>query len=335
MNDKKLFVGGYYSDLEMRKNIKDRKLFVGGYYDDRIFDEKFEGKTDFDKNIDTYTFDEVMKLSFVENVITDYEENSPNKITWDNLSLPHQIIKIVDYVATDEIAGLSYFTNEVDATNYKDAVIKEIKEIESETYFSHRQENSLGIFNEVWKVFDKDEIIIGKSILYKDWKFKIVSYHELYKQYYITITHDNKLIEGVFIETKYLTHDMFYNEIKRLYKVFKNDNHNSGNINIIIQLGNKVQLIPNTKLSDDYFGIAGQIVKCQQELEQKRVDGNLKFTGKIIERYQVEFDIDKTNKKIFEMYKNNRICKSLWLTQDMFKILHRNYIFKNLDLGEF
>jgi len=110
--------------------------------------------------------------------------------------------------------------------------------------------------------------------------------------------------------------------------------NNTLNDEIVDYLGDKVEVIANETLVDDYFGLTGQIIQCKQELEQKRNKyGDLKFTGKILKLYQVRFDIDKSNKKIFDMYVQYKICPTLWITRDCFKILEDDYQFKNLIYG--
>jgi len=139
------------------KDIKDKKLFVGGYYDDRKFpDECFEGKTPFDDKIDTYSFDEVLKLGFVENV-KEYNAMFSLNGEWDNLTTAEQIIEIIDYVETDDIAGLVYFANGTDAEAYKNQVLEEIKEIEKRTFYAQQKQDEHGNFIEVWKLISTED----------------------------------------------------------------------------------------------------------------------------------------------------------------------------------
>lgn len=70
------------------------KLFVGGYYDDRIFDgEQFEGKTPFDKNIETYTLSEVLGLGFVEPIKEWFEENYEKE--WDKATKEEKVKAVI------------------------------------------------------------------------------------------------------------------------------------------------------------------------------------------------------------------------------------------------
>jgi len=204
--------------------MKDKKLFVGGYYDDRIFlDESFAGKTAFNKTIDTYTFDEVLKLAFIENVKENFDEKC-DITKWDDLSMAQQIIEICDYAQTDAIAGLTYCANEAFAEGYKNEVLDEILDIECETYYSHLEQDAQGNFNQVWILEQNENIEIGKSLTYKNLNFTIASYHEIFKKYNITITRDNVVVSsGIFVEPKYLTPEKLSSEIKRLYEVLKGE----------------------------------------------------------------------------------------------------------------
>ena len=130
--------------------MEEKKLFVAGYYDDRVFEgEHFEGKTPFDKGIDTYTLSEVLKLPFVEGVVDNYEEE--HKKEWDNLTDTEKIKFILKYTDTDEIAGLLYFNSEEEAKSYKDEVIEEIEDVERHSTITQRIQNKYGFFVDVFE----------------------------------------------------------------------------------------------------------------------------------------------------------------------------------------
>lgn len=130
--------------------MRESKLFVGGYYDDRIFvGDFFDGKTPFDKTIDTYTLSEVLKLAFVENVVDFYNEK--NEKDWEEATEEEKVKAIIDYVAGDEIAGLLYFATEGEAKLYKDEVIKEVEYIEKNSEYDGMQQDKYGYFREVYK----------------------------------------------------------------------------------------------------------------------------------------------------------------------------------------
>ncbi len=81
----------------MSKN--ELKLFVGGYHDARIFKgEKFEDKTPFDKNINTYTLEEALKLPYIENVTEWYKQNGKE---WYKKEFGKECIE-------DEILGIDF-----------------------------------------------------------------------------------------------------------------------------------------------------------------------------------------------------------------------------------
>lgn len=126
------------------------KLFIGGYFDDRIFKgEWFEGKTPFNKNINTYTLDEALKLEFMEGVIEWFEENNEEK--WDELSFDEKAKAIEKYEESDEIAGIVYFETEEEAEKYKDEVIKEIENIEKESICTGQIQDKYGHFRDVYE----------------------------------------------------------------------------------------------------------------------------------------------------------------------------------------
>lgn len=137
--------------------MSNKKLFVGGYYDDRIFNsDVFEGKTPFDKDIDTYTLDEAFELGFCEeyNVRQYYEDHlleEYNEKDWSfDLSDEEKTKILLEYTDTDEIAGLLYFNTEEEAENYKQEVLKEIEEIESQCEYSHKEQDEYGYYREVY-----------------------------------------------------------------------------------------------------------------------------------------------------------------------------------------
>lgn len=137
------------------KKMKELKLFVGGYYDDRIFEgEEFEGKTPFSKDIETYTLSEVLKLGFVENVPSWYEDRSEKQ--WIDATNEERIRAIIEYTETDEIAGLLYFDTEKEAEEFKNSVIKEIEEIEKRVIYIGKREDELGYFREIYEMEKED-----------------------------------------------------------------------------------------------------------------------------------------------------------------------------------
>lgn len=132
----------------MRK--ENLKLFVGGYFDDRIFKgDWFDGKTPFNKDINTYTLDETLKLGFVEGVIEWFEEN--NEREWDELSFDEKAKAIEKYEESDEIAGIVYFKTEEEAEKYKDEVIKEIEDIEKESICTGQIQDKYGQFRDIYE----------------------------------------------------------------------------------------------------------------------------------------------------------------------------------------
>lgn len=128
-----------------------KKLFVGGYYDDRIFeDERFEGKTPFGKDIDTYTLDEALRLPFIEPIKEWYEEVCDQD--WESITEQEKIKAIEKYVEGDEIAGLVYFGTEEDAEKYKQEVLQEIKEIEDQVEYVEKEQDGSGYYHDVYKL---------------------------------------------------------------------------------------------------------------------------------------------------------------------------------------
>lgn len=131
--------------------MENLKLFVGGYYDDRIFEgERFESKTPFNKEINTYTLDEALKLPFVEGVIEWYEDLNDEE-TWEELSFEEKAKAIEKYMEGDEIAGMVYFETEEEAEKYKNDVIKEIEECEKESICTGQIQDQYGCFRDVYE----------------------------------------------------------------------------------------------------------------------------------------------------------------------------------------
>lgn len=125
-----------------------KKLFVGGYYDDRIFND-VEEKTPFSKEISSYTLEEVLKLGFVENVIDWYKEKE--ELEWDEISEEEKIKSILEYTESDEIAGVLYFKTEAEAEKFKSDTIKEVEELEKESDYVGKKQDSYGNFREVYR----------------------------------------------------------------------------------------------------------------------------------------------------------------------------------------
>lgn len=133
---------------------KNLKLFVGGYYDDRIFDgEYFEGTTQFNKEIDTYTLDEVLKLAFVENVVQWYEEENEKDFYLDT-TFEEKAKAIEEYTCDDEIAGILYFETEEEAEDYKQKIIKEVEDKEKNAVFVDKKQDKYGYWREVYVAKD-------------------------------------------------------------------------------------------------------------------------------------------------------------------------------------
>lgn len=129
--------------------MEDLKLFVGGYYDDRIFEGKeFEGKTPFSKNINTYTLSEVLELGFVEPVNEWFDEIYEKE--WDEIEDQERANAIIEYVDSDELAGLLYFNTEQESNRYRNDVINEIEELEKNIKYIGKQQDSYGNFKEVY-----------------------------------------------------------------------------------------------------------------------------------------------------------------------------------------
>ena len=139
-----------------------KKLLVGGYYDDRVFKgDYFDGKTLFNKNIDTYTVEEALKLGFVENVIEWHKENkAEEEKDWDQSSELEKAILIEQYTLFDEIAGMNYYETEEGAENFKNEVIEELIDLEDaiksgEIKYLGKEQNRNGIYEEVY-VYNDD-----------------------------------------------------------------------------------------------------------------------------------------------------------------------------------
>lgn len=133
---------------------KELKLFVGGYYDDRIFEgDYFDGKTPFGKDIKTYTLSEALQLEFVDGVINCYNEyRADDEPSWDDTTDEQKAQAILQYLEGDDMAGLVYFDTEEAAEKYKNDCLKDIEECESESVFSHYEEdrNRLGVYRPVY-----------------------------------------------------------------------------------------------------------------------------------------------------------------------------------------
>lgn len=125
-----------------------KKLFVGGYYDDRYFD--VEEKTPFNKEINTYTLEEALKLPFVEPVKEWYEETYEKE--WDSTTEEEKIKAIENYTEGDEIAGLVYFKTEEAAENYKQNVLKEIEELENQFEYVGKEQDGSGYYHDVYEL---------------------------------------------------------------------------------------------------------------------------------------------------------------------------------------
>lgn len=134
------------------KNLENLKVFAGGYYDDRIFKgEEFCGKTPFNKNINTYSLNEVLQLGFIENVVNWYNENKEeNDKEFEELNYNNKVKIILNYVESDEIAGLKYFFTELEAENYKQEVLKELEELENHIEYDGSKQDGEGYYRETY-----------------------------------------------------------------------------------------------------------------------------------------------------------------------------------------
>lgn len=138
--------------------MKNLKLFVGGYYDTRMITdkngEKLEGITPFSTDIETYTLDEALKLAFVENVKTWFEEIKEKD--FDEATEEEKTKAIVEYTESDEIAQLLHFTTEEDAEQYKKDVLEELEELENSLVYTGKEQDQYGNFMNSYKKFDLD-----------------------------------------------------------------------------------------------------------------------------------------------------------------------------------
>lgn len=126
------------------------KLFVGGYYDSRIFEgEQFEGKTPFDKNIDTYTLSESLNLGFTGEGFVDWFEGKGGK-EWSKTTYEEKINALLEYTATDETSGLIHFKTEKEAEDYKNKVLEEIEDIEKIAIYNGKRQDRSGYFREIY-----------------------------------------------------------------------------------------------------------------------------------------------------------------------------------------
>jgi len=74
------------------------------------------------------------------------------------------------------------------------------------------------------KEINVNEDVLGKSIIYNNCTFKVISYHKLYNKYHVIIQKGKEFeISGMFIEKKYLVGDNFKKEVARCYEVFKEE----------------------------------------------------------------------------------------------------------------
>lgn len=128
------------------------KNFVGGYYDDRIFKgEYFEGKTPFDKKIDCYTLEETLNLPFIEGVKEWFEENDDEERDFDEIVKEEKIKAILEYVESDEIAGLVYFETEEEAEKFKQDNLEEIKRAEENSIYIGKKQDQYGNYRDVYE----------------------------------------------------------------------------------------------------------------------------------------------------------------------------------------
>lgn len=140
-------------------------LFVGGYYDDRKFKgQMYVGKTVFSKSIDTYTLEQVLKLGFVQNVISWYEEFEGK--SWASASEQEKIRAIIYYADNDDTAGLLYFKRAQDAIEFKNDVIAEIECLEKESVFLETETDRNGYTKEVYVPAERESFsdLVGDEL---------------------------------------------------------------------------------------------------------------------------------------------------------------------------
>lgn len=142
--------------------MKKLKLFVGGYYDMRVFKgEHFHGKTPFGKDIQTYTLQDILKLSFVEGTVQEYEQSLNNAYKdedmdeekdWENTTDDEKVEAILEYTKDNDIAGLLYFGTEIEADNYKSTILKEINKCEKESTYVGKEQDKQGRFRDIFEL---------------------------------------------------------------------------------------------------------------------------------------------------------------------------------------
>lgn len=141
---------------------EDLKLFVGGYYDSRRFEGDFyDGKTPFDKHIDTYTLDEALAVGFVEPVIEWFEDKHDK--SWDEGSFEEKAKAIEEYTYSDDIAGMLYFPTEEEAEKYKQKALNELARLELMSKYKNTEQEQHGTYKEVYAYSLEDVLSLQEA----------------------------------------------------------------------------------------------------------------------------------------------------------------------------
>ena len=104
--------------------MENKKLFVGGYYIEDIREYEHEVFTE----PKLYTMEEVIKLPFVEPMIEEFKNK--NKVEFGDLKFELQKDMIIDYVYDDEIAGLNFCDTEEEAKEELKEALENLEEIQ-------------------------------------------------------------------------------------------------------------------------------------------------------------------------------------------------------------
>lgn len=147
----KNYLGDHYEDIiDDIIGDKDKRIFVGGYFFDGVFEmHKDEiGVRIFDENINTYTLEEALKLSFCNehDVAEAWAEKQKGKSSydWDDAKWSEKIKAVIDFteISDEGYPGLLYFDTEEDAETYKQETLRELERLKRETVFSHKREDA-------------------------------------------------------------------------------------------------------------------------------------------------------------------------------------------------
>lgn len=138
-----------------------KKVFVAGCYDNRIFKGNFFDGMCLYSKADCYSLEEVLKLSFVENIEEWFEENEERAFR--EITEEEKINAILDYIQYDEIANIEYLETEEKALKRKNELLEEINDIEEkikigEIVYIGQKQDQYGNFRDVYKLkLDLDE----------------------------------------------------------------------------------------------------------------------------------------------------------------------------------